>query len=126
MKPMRQRGLLTAEVLTATALLGLIIAALAVSLTGFSEFNHRQWMRQRCTAAALAQLDSLTATGRCIDPQQLKRLWPNVKVSVTQAPAGPPWEGLELVQVTAVSRRVTVRLARYLPARPVVAEGGRL
>jgi type II secretory pathway pseudopilin PulG len=126
MNRMRQRGLLTAELLTATMLLGIIIAGLMASMGGFSRFNHRQWARQRCTAAALAQLDSLTATGRPIEPQELKRLWPDVQLSVSRAPAGPPWAGLELVEVTAVAEPVRVRLARYIQPAPAVAEGGRL
>jgi hypothetical protein len=73
----------------------------------------------------MAQLDSLTATGQPIQPQELKRLWSDVDVSVTRTPADGPWDGLELVQVTAAAQRVTVRLARYAPPQPVkVVEGG--
>jgi type II secretory pathway pseudopilin PulG len=124
MNEMRQRGFLTVEVLTATALLGVIIAGLAVSINGFSSFNYRQWARQRCAAAALAQLDSLTATGRPIESQELKRLWPEVELSMIRTPAEQPWAGLELVEVTAVAKRVTVRLVRYIRTAPAIAEGG--
>jgi len=120
---MRCKGFLTAEMLTATVLLGLIIAGLAVSTSGLSKFNQYQWARQRCTAAALAQLESVTAGGILIEPQELNRLWPEVNVSVARTPADTPWDGLELVQVTAASRQVTVRLARYLRPQPA-AKGG--
>jgi type II secretory pathway pseudopilin PulG len=120
---MRCKGFLTAEMLTATVLLGLIIAGLAVSTSGFSKFNQYEWARQRCTAAALAQLESVTAGGILIEPQELRRLWPEVNVSVERTPADTPWNGLELVQVTAASRQVTVRLARYLRPQPA-AKGG--
>jgi type II secretory pathway pseudopilin PulG len=126
MNRIRQRGFLTAELLTAMALLAVIIAGLAVSMSGFSAFNYRQWARQRCTAAALAQLDSLTATGRPVEPQELRRLWPEVELSMSRTPAGRPWDGLELVEVTAVARPVTVRLTRYIPAASAVAKGGQL
>ncbi len=112
-----------AEMLTATVLLGLILTGLAVSTNGFSKFNQYQWTRQRCTAAALAQLESVTSAGILIEPQELKRLWPEVNVSVERTRADAPWDGLELVQVTAASRQVTVRLARYVRLRPAIAKG---
>jgi type II secretory pathway pseudopilin PulG len=112
-------GFIVAELLTATALLGLLIAGLAISMSGFSMFNRYQWSRQRCVAAAQAQLDSIVARGRPIESQELERLWPHVEVSVDTRPGEAPWDGLELVQVTAVgrpagSRPVTVHLARYV------------
>jgi hypothetical protein len=121
----RQHGFLTAELLTGTALLGLIVVGLAVILNGFAKSNHYQWSRQRCTAAAQAQLESITATGTPVDPQELQRLWPNVNVAVERAPADAPWDGLELVQVTATMQQATIRLARYTsPAPTTVAKGG--
>jgi hypothetical protein len=126
-KTIRQRGLFMAEMLTGTALLGVIIVGLAVVLNGFAKSNHYQWSRQRCTAAAMAQLDSITATAAPVDPQELQRLWPTVSVTVERAPAGAPWDGLELVHVTATMQQATVRLARYImpPAPTSVAQGGR-
>ena len=122
---MRHKGFFMAEAVTATVLLGLILTGLAVSTSGFSKFNHYQWARQRCTAAALAQLESITSAGIVIEPQELKRLWPEVNVSVDRTRAASPWDGLELVQVAAASRQVTVRLARYVRPQPAVAKGGR-
>jgi len=126
----RDRGFILAELITATALLGLIIAGLAVSMNGFSLVNDCQWARQRCTAAAQAQLDNITATGRLIEPPELKRLWPGVDVSVDRAPAAAPWGGLELVRVMAAAqagpRKVTVHLTRYLRSEPAAPNGGRL
>lgn len=143
-KRIRCRGFLLAELMVATALLGLIIAGLAVSMNGFSMVNDSQWTRQRCTAAAQAQLDGLAATGRLIEPPELKRLWPGVDVVVDRSPGAGPWEGLELIQVTAAAqagpRRITVHLARYVgrasplaihdragthDPRSAVAKGGR-
>ncbi len=113
-----------AEMMTATVLLGLIVAGLAVSTSAFSRFNQYQWARQRCTAAALAQLESVTADGIVIEPQEISRLWPEVSISVERTPADAPWDNLELVQVTAASRQVTVRMARYVRPQPAVAKGG--
>lgn len=114
----RCRGFLFAELIISMALLGLIITGLAVSMNGFSMVNDYQWARQRCTAAAQAQLDSLAATGNPIEPQEVQRLWPGVEVSLERSPGAAPWEGLELVQVTASAqpgpKKVIVHLAGYV------------
>ena len=123
-KNKRQKGFLLADFLTATVLLGLLIVVLAVSMGGFTKFNSYQWARQRCLAAATAQLDSITATGSAIGEQELQRLWPHLNVVVDRAPAEGPWAGLELVQVTAATKETKVRLARYIPRHPAVAKGG--
>lgn len=121
---------MTAEVLTAVGVLGVLMAGLAVSLRGFSMFNEVQWARQRCTAAAEAQLDSMTATGKPLGPRECKRTWPNVDVSLRREGGQAQWAGLELIQVTAAtragSRTVTVHLARYVRPPADVAEGGPL
>ena len=117
-KRIRCRGFLLAELMVATALLGLIMAGLAVSMNGFSMVNDSQWARQRCAAAAQAQLDGFAATRRLIEPGELKRLWPGVDVVVDRSPGAGPWEGLELIRVTTTAqagpRRITVHLARYV------------
>ena len=121
-------GFLWAELVVATALLGVVLAGLTVSMTGFTLVNNCQWARQRCTAAAQAQIDSLVATGRPIEPQELQRLWPHVDVRVDRAPGAGPWNGLDLLQVTATTqagrRKITVHLARYLQRGAPSAQGG--
>ncbi len=124
MKHMRYKGLFLADFLTSIALLGVILTILALSMNGFSKFNRYQWARQRCIAAATAQLDSITATGSPIEEQELQRLWPSMSVTVDRSAASGPWAGLELVQVTAATREVKVRLVRYIQPRPAVAKGG--
>jgi len=115
------------EVIVATAILGIIIVGLATSMSAFSSFNEYQWMRQHCIAAAQAQLDSITATGRTVEPQEMARLWGTVEVSVSREPGAAQWEGLELIRVTAAGqagpRRVTVHLARYVRPDVTVARG---
>ncbi len=117
----RIRGFVLAELAVSISLLGLILAGLAVSMQGFAKLNHYQWTRQRCVAAAEAQLDSLTATGRPIDDAQLKRLWPEVNVVMDPEAGAGVWEGLTLVRITATgrtgAREVTVRLERYVSVR---------
>lgn len=124
MRNMRYKGLFLADLMVSTVLLGVIITILAASVNGFSKFNEYQWARQRCVAAATAQLDSVTATGSLIEEQELQRLWPYVSVTVDRSAANGPWAGLERVQVTAATREVKVRLTRYIQPRPAVAKGG--
>lgn len=116
----RGRGFLLAEMIVGISLLGVIIAGLAVSMNGFSMINDYQWGRQRCMAAAEAQLDSLAATGKPIETQEMQRLWPGVTVALERTAGAGAWEGLELVQVTATAQpgphRIIVRLARYVEA----------
>jgi len=120
-------GFLTVEVITATAILGIIIVGLTASMSAFSSFNEYQWTRQRCIAAAQAQLDSITATGRTVQPKELARLWGALEVSVSREPGAAQWEGLELIRVTAAGqagpRRVTVHLSRYIRPDAAVARG---
>ena len=107
-----------AEVIVGTALLGLILVAWTVSLQGASMFNEYQWTRQRCTAAAAAQLDSLAIIGKPIDEAEIKRLWPDVDVAIDRTAGDASWNGLQLLRVTATGRAgarvVTVRLERYI------------
>ena len=114
----RRKGVFTAELMVGMALLGVALAGLAVSIQGISLFNRYQWTRQRCTAAAEAQLDSLAATGSLIDETEIKRLWPDVAVAIERTPGAGPWESLELLRVTATGKAgphgVRVRLERYV------------
>jgi len=124
MKNMRYKGIFLADFLVSIVLLGVIITILAASVNSFSKFNQYQWARQRCIAAATAQLDSITATGSIIEEQEIERLWPHVSVAVDRSAASGPWDGLERVQVTAAAREVKVSLTRYIQPRPAVAKGG--
>ncbi len=124
MRSTRYKGIFLADFLTSIVLLGLIIMILAAATNGFSKFNQYQWARQRCVAAATAQLDSITATGSLIEEQELQRLWPFVSVTVDRSHVQGRWEGLELVQVVAATKEVKVRLARYIQAQPAAAKGG--
>ncbi len=114
----RQCGFITTELIVGTALLGVALTGLAVSLRGFSLFNHYEWSRQQCVAAAEAQLDSLAATGQPMDQAQFARLWPELEVSIDRMAGQGPWESLELVRVTAAAqgdtRKARVRLERYM------------
>ena len=116
----KYRGFLITEIIVALTLLGLILAALAMSLNGFARFNRYQLVTQRCIAAAQAQLDSITATGKTIPEDDLHRLWPELSISIEKSAGTGQWRALILTEVTASGRsynkEVKVRLSRYIPA----------
>jgi type II secretory pathway pseudopilin PulG len=123
----KYQGFLLTETIVALSLLGLLLAGLALSLHGMAKFNRYQLIRQRCIAAAQAQLDSIAATGELISDEDVQRLWPGLSVSVRRSPGAGQWQGLERLEVTAGGKSfrkdVTIRLSRYIQADPSSAEG---
>ena len=117
-KNKKYSGFLFTDLLVGLAVLGILLTGLALSLHGFANFNHYQLLRQRCTAAAQAELDSIAITGRPIRDEALKRLWPKVSVLIQQSEGASQWEGMKLVKVTASGKsfhkQVKVQLSRYI------------
>ena len=115
------------EVIVALSLLGLLLAGLALSLHGLARFNRYQLVRQRCIAAAQAQLDSITATGEPIGDEDIERLWPKLRVSIKRSPGSGPWRGMERLEVTANAKAfhkdVEIRLSRYVRVDRSAIEG---
>ena len=100
------------------SVIGLIVVGLVVSMQGTAAFNRYQWSRQQCIAAAQAQIDSLTATGKPLSDDQIERLWPKVAVTIERSAGQGQWAGLELLEVTTAAtagpHRAQARLARYV------------
>ena len=123
----KYQGFLLTEAIVALSLLGLLLVGLALSLHTMAKFNRYQLIRQRCIAAAQAQLDSIATTGAPVSDEDIERLWPGLKVSVRRAPGAGQWQGLELIEVTARGKssrkEVTIRLSRYVRANQLSAEG---
>jgi hypothetical protein len=86
-------------------------------------------VRQRCIAAAQAQLDSLTVTGRPIREADFSRLWPGLVVSIEKLEGTGQWEGMQLVKVTTTGKgfrkEVQVRVSRYLLEHATTRREGR-
>jgi hypothetical protein len=129
-------GFLWTELAVALIVMGVILVSFALLLDGFRRFNNYQLVRQRCIAAAGAQLDSTTATGKPICDKDIERLWPKMNVSIKKSPGTGQWREMTLVEVTACSRsfrnEVKIRLSRYIsrdrlsqdePAAASTAEG---
>ena len=113
-----RRGFLMTEIIVALTVLGLLLAGLGVSLAGSARFNRYQLTRQQCIAAAQAQIESIAATGQPVPNQEVTRLWPGLTVSIKETPGAGQWQGLTLVEVTALGKtygkNVEIRLSRYL------------
>lgn len=112
-------GFVLTEIAVAMAILGIVLTGLALSLHGFAKFNSYQLVRQRCIAAAQAELDSIASTGGQIPDEDFSRLWPKLGVSVRRAAGTGQWQGMDLVEVTAngksFRKEVKIRLSRYVP-----------
>ncbi len=111
-------GFLITETVIAFAILGILTVGFAISLNAFSQFNGYQMVRQRCIAAGVAQLESISVTGQPITEEDLKRLWPGISVSFEKSEGSGQWQGTELVKVTtsgkSYRRKVEVEMARYI------------
>jgi len=125
-KDKKYDGFLLTEIIVAIAILGILLVGLALSLHGFAKFNHYQLVRQRCIAAAQAELDSITATGKPIRDEDFKRLWPKLSVSVKKSPGTGKWEPMQLVEVTAAGKsyrkEVKIQLSRYVQGNPILPD----
>jgi type II secretory pathway pseudopilin PulG len=113
----KRAGFLASELTVALSVLAVLLTCFALSLHGFAKFNRYQLIRQRCIAAAQAQLDSITATGKPITEDDIKRLWPTLNVSIERSAGIGQWQGMELIEVTAKGKsfrnKVQVKLSRY-------------
>jgi hypothetical protein len=125
-KNIKRKGYLLTEIIVSIAVLGVLILAFTVSLNGFGRFNRVQLVRQQCTAAAQAQLDSIAATGKPIPDEDFKRLWPRLSVSIKQSDGIGQWQGLKLLEVEtggmAFSHPVKIQLYRYMAAESLSIE----
>ncbi len=117
-KKKKYRGFLLTELAISLSLLGILMVCLGVTLSDFGKFNQYQLVKQRCVAAAQAELDSFAATGGAIDEKDFKRLWPRLDVSIEQSQGDGQWEGLKLVKVRTngdyPGGKVKVELCRYI------------
>jgi type II secretory pathway pseudopilin PulG len=110
-------GFLLAEIIVSLTVMAMLLAGVAFSLNGIARFNRYQLIRQQCIAAAQAQLDSLTATGKPIEDGDFSRIWPGLSVFIEKSAGQGQWEGTQLVKITTsgkyLRKQVTIELSRY-------------
>jgi len=126
-KKRRYSGFLFAEIAVGLTVMAMLLAGVAFSLNGTAKFNHYQLVRQKCIAAAQAELDSLTATGKPIEDEDFKRIWPQLSVSIEKSAGQGQWQSTQLVKVTTsgkyLRKQVTIELSRYISRGEPLAEG---
>ena len=126
-KKRRSGGFLFAEIAVALTIIAMLLAGVAFSLNGIAKFNHYQLIRQQCIAAAQAQLDSLSATGKPIGDEDFNRIWPQLTVSIEKSAGQGQWQAAQLVKVTTTGKylrkQVTIELSRYISRGDVLTEG---
>lgn len=117
-KNRKNKGFFLTEIIVASAIIGMLLAGLAMSLYGFAKFNRYQLVKQQCIAAAQAELDSITATGKPIPNEDFKRLWPKLDINIKSSAGNGQWQEMTLVEVTAkgmsYNKQVVITLARYV------------
>jgi type II secretory pathway pseudopilin PulG len=117
-KSRKYAGFLITEVTVAMIVMGIILAGLALTLNVMARFNRYQLTRQRCLAAAQAQLDCIAATGKPINNADFERLWPSLSVAIYTSRGIGQWQGMELVRITTTgksfNKQVKVEQYRYL------------
>ena len=126
-KKRRYGGFLFAEIAVSLTVMAMLLAGVAFSLNGIAKFNRYQLIRQHCIAAAQAELDSLTATGKPIEDEDFNRIWPQISVSIEKSAGQGQWQAAQLVKVTTSGRyfrrHVTNELSRYISRDEPLAEG---
>ncbi len=112
------------DLVTALALLALIVGGLTLTRRATGLANALQLERQHCLAAAQAQLERLSAGGKPLSAEQVEGLWRGVRTRLSAAEGQGDWKGLTLVTVEALSqargRAVRVELSRYYDRAPEV------
>jgi len=120
-------GFLFVEITVSLTVIAMLLAGVAFSLNGIAKFNHYQLVRQQCIAAAQAELDSLTATGKPISDEDFSRIWPGLNVSIEKSAGQGQWKGTQLVTVVTsgkyLRKIVTIELSRYISQNEPLAEG---
>ena len=114
----RKAGFMFLEIMISLAIIGLILAALAMGMNEFRNMSRIQLLKQQCIAAGQSQLESIAAGEGGISDENMKRLWPEVAVEITESAGEGPWEGLTLVEAAATGKYfekiIEVHLFRYM------------
>lgn len=123
----RRGGWFAVEAAVALTLVVMLMLAVTAVQNSAAQANHQQMVARRCVAAAQAALDSIAATGRALSEDDLKRLWPKIRVRVSRSPGRGEWAGLTLLAAVAAGeshgRQVEVDLRRYILPPAAGGEG---
>ena len=111
-------GFLITELVVTLAVLCTILTCFAVLLGNIRDLGRYNLCRQHCTQAAIAQLDSISVTGKPLPDDKLKNLWNEVTTQIEITGGTEQWQGLKLVKVKSTAylgkKEIAVELARYI------------
>ncbi|MHC5083657.1 MAG: hypothetical protein ACYTET_06925 [Planctomycetota bacterium] len=112
MKTRKHKGLLSIELVVSLGVLATLGGVLMTLNIAFGKANQKLWMRHTCFAAGAAQADAIATTGKPIDPEKFKSLWPDVDCQISMQPGTGQWEGLTHLQLlmSAEKKKQTVRV----------------
>ena len=114
-------GFIAIELHTGILLLVMLLFCFAVSMNGFARVNDYHLVKQRCIAAAQAQLDSIELTGTELSKKQFESLWPKIDCFIEQTSPTDQWKGTKLIKVStgadSFNHKVKIELCRYIPEK---------
>ncbi len=113
----KNNGWLLTEIAVTLFVVASFFMVMISATATFGRFNWLLLNKQRCLAAARAQVDSVVSTGRALKAEDFKRLWPSLEVAVEIRDGAGDWKGLNLCVVTtrakARKRYIEIRLSQY-------------
>lgn len=122
-----QRGWTSVEVLVSIGLLVMLVGSVGSLWSSMQKLNRGHLARQRCLAAAQAQIEHVARTGRPLGEGDVERLWPGIQLTVERTPGAGQWEGLHRLKVVARceagGQEVNLHLARYVKPPASLFEG---
>ena len=111
-------GFLITELLVTIAVLGMMLTCFAMLLSNVRDLGRYNLCRQHCTQAAIAQLDSISATNKPLPADKVTSLWDKVTTKIDITDGTGQWQGLKLVKVRSTAhlgkKEIKVELARYI------------
>ena len=115
----KQSGWLSIEMVIVIGIMAALISVLGVVGNSFKKANDHRWTRHTVLTAGQAQMDAIVITGKPIDEETFRRLWPKVQCTVDITEGGGQWQGLQKIQLdlSAKARERTVKtsMVRYIP-----------
>ena len=113
----KNNGWLLTEIAVVLFVLASFFMVMISATATFGRFNWLLQNKQRCVAAARAQVDSVVSTGKVLKDEDFKRLWPKLEVDVDIRDGAGDWKGLKLCVVTtrakARKRNIEIQLSQY-------------
>ena len=119
-KHLKRSGWLTIEMVIAIGIMATLISVLGVVGNTFKKVEDQRWTRHTMLTAAQAQMDAIVVTGKPIDEDTFRRLWPKVQCTVDISQGAGQWQGLQKIrlELSAKARERTVKtsMVRYISA----------